>query len=211
MEYYIIPVTLFKQNCSLIWCKKTKETLILDPGGEEEKIHKIIKKMNLNIKKIVLTHGHVDHVGAAVSLSIYYGVPIIGPHKNDDILLKNLPQQCKEFNVDIVFPFKPNRWLQNKEKIKIGNLFFEVIHCPGHSPGHIVFWNKKNKFILMGDLIFKNSVGRTDLTGGNKIHLMNSIKNILCFPSDTIFLPGHGPMSSLKEEKNNNPFLKTFK
>lgn len=212
MKYFIIPVTLFKQNCSLIWCKKTKKTLILDPGGEEKKIIKIIKEMELNVKKILLTHGHADHVGAAFALSRYYDIPIIGPHKNDEDLLNKLPQQCKAFNLENVLPFKPNKWLKNKEKIRIGNIFFEVIHCPGHSPGHVIFWNKKNKFILMGDIIFKGSIGRTDLPGGDKDTLIKSIyNNILNLPDNTIFLPGHGPISNLKEEKNNNPFLNIFK
>lgn len=209
MKYHFIPVTILNQNCSVVWCDKTREAAIIDPGGSYKFLCKQISKLNVKIKKILLTHGHWDHVGAAIELAQYYSVPILGPHQDEQQLLEQLPSQCLIFNVNIINKFLPNRWLIHKEIVMIGNEVFRVLHCPGHSPGHIVFWNKENKFIVMGDVLFKGSIGRTDLPGGNKTTLINSINNqILPLGDDILFLPGHGVMSTIGDERKNNFWLK---
>ncbi|QOI11037.1 MBL fold metallo-hydrolase [Blochmannia endosymbiont of Colobopsis nipponica] len=209
MQYKIIPVTHFQQNCSLIWCKKTKLTALVDPGGEEVKIHKVINNLKLVIEKILITHGHLDHVGSARVLSRFYNAPIIGPHQEDRVLLENLSNQAQAFSLQHIQPVIPDFWLKENDLIKIGNeITFNVLHCPGHSPGHVIFWNKKYNFILMGDVLFKKSIGRTDLPGGDIKQLINSIKKkILPMNDNTIFLPGHGPISTIGYERKNNPFL----
>lgn len=211
MKYCIVPVTSFNQNCSIIWCEISNDAMIVDPGGEKEKLFKIIDKLKIKIKKIILTHGHIDHVGDAYDLKKYYNVPIIGPNQNDQFLLNNLFLQSKIMCLDTILNLKivPDFWLKDKDCIQIGREIFTVLHCPGHSPGHIVLWNKIRKFIIMGDVLFKNSIGRTDLPGGNIKILIKSIKmKLLPLGDDVKFLPGHGPSSTIGYERINNPFLK---
>lgn len=208
MKYHIIPVTDFNQNCSLVWCKQTKEAAIVDPGGETKKIIYQIKNLDIFVKKIFLTHGHIDHVGSARELSLIYKIPVIGPHKNEKTLLDELPNQCLMFGVDTIAPLIPDMWLSDGDIVHVGKLSFSVIHCPGHSPGHIILWNKINNFVLSGDILFRGSIGRTDLPGGNKQTLMKSIYKFMDLLSDnTIFLPGHGSISTIGNERHNNPFL----
>lgn len=208
MQYHIMPVTMFNQNCSLVWCEQTGEAALVDPGGEPHLVCQQVNSFGVTVKQILLTHGHLDHVGAAEELALYYSVPIIGPHQNDKLLLENLPGQCQMFNMKCIPPILPNSWLLDGEKINVGNETFKVLHCPGHSPGHVVFWNKIRKFILIGDVLFKGSIGRTDLPGGNKATLMHSIHHrIMLLEHDITFLPGHGPISTLAYEQHTNPFL----
>lgn len=209
MDYKIIKVTKFKQNCILMWCKKTKHTAIIDPGGDKEKIIKKINFLNLKIKKILLTHGHIDHVGQAENLSFYYNVKIFGPHKKDLFLLNILPEQSKFFNFPFCKSLSNIQCLKEKDNIIIGNNILEILHCPGHTPGHIVFFNKPNKLLISGDVIFKKSIGRTDIFQGNYKKLINSIKNKIFFLGDNIvFLPGHGSISTIGDEKKDNPYLR---
>ncbi|UVK79367.1 MAG: hydroxyacylglutathione hydrolase GloC [Sodalis sp. Ffu] len=208
MNYHVTPVTVFSQNCSLIWCEHTGEAALVDPGGEAHRLRQVVDKFGVTVKQILLTHGHIDHVGVAAELGQHYGMPIIGPHWADKPLLDNLLGQCQVFDVGLISAVLPDRWLVDGDIVKVGNETFSVLHCPGHSPGHIVFWNKARKFILMGDVLFKGSVGRTDLPGGNMQILMRSIQNQLMPLADNIaFLPGHGPMSTLGHERHTNPFL----
>ncbi|AFP85468.1 Zn-dependent hydrolase, glyoxylase [secondary endosymbiont of Heteropsylla cubana] len=209
MKYHIILVTPFKQNCTLVWCEKTGDAVLIDPGGEANVLSQVVKKIGVAITEIWLTHGHLDHVGAAIELAKFYDVPIIGPHPDDEPLLAKLPEQCQMFGLDtIITPFKPTRWLMNGCRLHLGCLSFYVLHCPGHSPGHVVFWNKSKKFIFMGDVLFNGSIGRTDLPGGDLDTLIKSIRNqLLLLSNDIVFLPGHGPKSTLGYERWNNPFL----
>lgn len=210
MKYHIVPVTDLKQNCSIVWCEISNEAILIDPGGNKQKLCKEIDKLKVKIKKIILTHGHIDHVGAANELKKYYNVPIIGPNKNDQFLLNNLIVQCQMlgFSKPIDSVIVPDIWLKDGDYVQIGSEIFYILHCPGHSPGHIVLWNKVNKFIVMGDVLFKNSIGRTDLPGGNLSILIKSIKNkLISLGDDIIFLPGHGDLSLIGQERTNNPFL----
>lgn len=211
MNYYIIQVTKFSQNCLIVYCKQTFNGAIIDPGGETKKIINFISKKKIILKKILITHGHIDHVGAAKKLSLYFSIKIFGPNIKDKLLLDNLPQQSDFFNMDYCLPFKPDVWLEHGNKIKIGNLLFNVIHCPGHTPGHIIFFEKNKRFLISGDTIFNNSIARTDLPQGDYKLLCKNIKEkILTLGDDVIFIPGHGAQSNIKFEKNNNFFIKNM-
>ncbi|QJC31723.1 MBL fold metallo-hydrolase [Enterobacteriaceae endosymbiont of Donacia tomentosa] len=213
MNYIIIPVTNFSQNCYIIWCKKTLHTAIIDPGGEYKKIINVLaKNKNLHIKKILITHGHLDHIGAAYILSKIYKVPILGPHKKDIFWIKNIKLQKEIFQLPECI-FKNNIWLEHNQIIFVGNFFLKIYHSPGHTPGHIIFFNKLNNILFSGDIIFKGSIGRTDLPKSNYNDLLNSIKNnILSLSSNNItILPGHGKITNIYQEILSNPFLKFYK
>ena len=207
-QYQIIPVTDFQENCSIVWCDETNEAAFIDPGGESELLKKAVEKLRVNIKQILLTHGHLDHVGVAAELAKHYDVKIIGPSQEDEFLFTALPQQSMQFGFPYTESFLPDRWLKENDKIQIGNISLDVLFCPGHTPGHIVFINLKDKIAFVGDVLFKNSIGRTDFPRGNHADLISSITHKL-FPlgDDFIFVPGHGPMSSFGNERMTNPFL----
>lgn len=207
MKYHIIPVTSFRQNCSVVWCEQTGEAALVDTGGEARRLCQEVTALGVTVQQIWLTHGHLDHVGAARELAAFYRVPILGPHRGDESLLESLPEQCQMFGWKVLPPLKPDRWLAEGDSLIVGKLSFDVLYCPGHSPGHLVFWNKAAKFILMGDVLFNGGIGRTDLPGGNMVMLMNSIHNqLMPLADDIVFLPGHGPMSTLGHERRTNHF-----
>lgn len=208
MQFQIIPVTAFQENCSIIWCEKTMAGTIVDPGGEFELLVKAVEKLNVNITKILLTHGHLDHVGAAKALANHYHVKIYGPQQEDKFLLDNLPQQSVQFGFPFCEAFEPDIWLQEGDIVQIGDEQLSVLHCPGHTPGHIVFIHHQQRVALVGDVLFNNSIGRTDFPRGNYTDLISSIKNKLFVLGDDItFIPGHGPTSTFGQERINNPFL----
>lgn len=208
MKYHIMPVTAFSQNCSVVWCEQTGEAALVDPGGEAQRLRQEVTALGVTVQQMWLTHGHLDHVGAARELAAFYRVPIIGPHRDDKPLLESLPGQCQMFGVERIPPLAPDRWLTDGATVSVGTLSFSVLHCPGHSPGHVVFWNKAAKFILMGDVLFNGGIGRTDLPGGDMPTLMRSIHHqLMPLVDDIAFLPGHGPMSTLGHERRTNPFL----
>lgn len=208
MQFQIIPVTAFQENCSIIWCEKTMAGAIVDPGGEFELLVKAVEKLNVNITKILLTHGHLDHVGAAKALANHYHVKIYGPQQEDKFLLDNLPQQSVQFGFPFCEAFEPDIWLQEGDIVQIGDEQLSVLHCPGHTPGHIVFIHHQQRVALVGDVLFNNSIGRTDFPRGNYTDLISSIKNKLFVLGDDItFIPGHGPTSTFGQERINNPFL----
>lgn len=208
MQFQIIPVTAFQENCSIIWCEKTMAGAIVDPGGEFELLVKAVEKLNVNITKILLTHGHLDHVGAAKVLANHYHVKIYGPQQEDKFLLDNLPQQSVQFGFPFCEAFEPDIWLQEGDIVQIGDEQLSVLHCPGHTPGHIVFIHHQQRIALVGDVLFNNSIGRTDFPRGNYTDLISSIKNKLFVLGDDItFIPGHGPTSTFGQERINNPFL----
>lgn len=208
MKYHIIPVTAFSQNCSVIYCPQTQQAAVVDPGGDAEKIKHEVSALGVTITQVLLTHGHLDHVGAAAEIAAHYQVPIIGPHREDAFLLESLPQQARMFGLEDCAAFTPDRWLEEGDMVKVGEESLAVLECPGHTPGHIVFINDAARFAVSGDVIFKGGVGRSDFPRGNHEDLISSIKTkLLPLGDDIVFLPGHGPMSTLGYERLHNPFL----
>ncbi|WP_313079238.1 MBL fold metallo-hydrolase [Atlantibacter sp.] len=208
MNYQIIPVTAFSQNCSLIWCEETRLAAIVDPGGDATRIQQAVAAQGVTIQSILLTHGHLDHVGAAAELAAHYGVPIIGPEKEDEFWLQGLPAQSQMFGLEECLPLTPDRWLNEGDSVTIGKVTLKVLHCPGHTPGHIVFFDERARLLISGDVIFKGGVGRSDFPRGNHATLIDSIKSkLLPLGDDVTFIPGHGPLSTLGNERLYNPFL----
>jgi hydroxyacylglutathione hydrolase len=204
----VIPVTLFQQNCALVFDDDTKLGFVVDPGGEIDQIQSAITKAGVKIEHILLTHGHIDHAGGAAELRQVLGVPITGPHEADKFLLDDLAIRGLEFGIQGARAVTPDRWLGGDETIEVAGFSLDVIHAPGHSPGSVVFFNKLNRFALMGDVLFRGSIGRTDLPGGNHEQLITAIKSrILPLGDDVEFLPGHGQPSSIGAERKTNPFL----
>ena len=204
----IVPVTLFEQNCTIIWCEATRKAVVFDPGGDVPKILEAIKQTAVQVEKIWLTHGHIDHVGGAAELRDALKVPIEGPHLADKHLLDNVVTSGARFGMTGVRDFAPDRWLAEGDTVEIGDLTFEILHCPGHSPGSVVFFNRELRFAHVGDVLFNGSVGRTDLPGGSHATLINSIKDKLLPLGDDIgFICGHGAGSSFGQERMTNPFL----
>jgi hydroxyacylglutathione hydrolase len=204
----IVPVTLFEQNCTILWDAQTKQAVVFDPGGEVPKILAAIEKTGVKVEKIWLTHGHIDHVGGAAELRDTLQVPIEGPHRADKFLLDNVVTSGTTFGMRGVRNFAPDRWLEEGEQVQIGSLNFDILHCPGHSPGSVVYFNNDLRFAHVGDVLFNGSVGRTDLPGGSHPTLINSIKNkLLPLGDDVGFICGHGAGSSFGQERLTNPFI----
>ncbi|MXP67488.1 MBL fold metallo-hydrolase [Pantoea sp. Aalb] len=211
MNYKVINVTTFSENCIVIWDKNNiQQAALVDPGGDTELIIKVLSELKLIISQILLTHGHIDHVGAAIELATYYQVQIIGPHFLDAFLLNTLPMQSSLFSLPKCKPLIPDKWLEEGEQIMIGNtIILDVIHCPGHTPGHVVYFDRINRLLISGDVIFNGSIGRTDFPRSSKKDLINSIKNkLLPLGDDITFIPGHGITSTIGYESKNNPFIK---
>lgn len=208
LQYKIIPVTAFEQNCSVLWCDKTNDAAVVDPGGDIPKILNFIESQGLKLKKIILTHAHIDHAGATAELSEKNGLPIEGPHKEDQFWIDLLPQQSQMFGFPSVRSFTPDRWLNQDDTVQIGHETLQVLHCPGHTPGHVVFYHAPSKLAVVGDVLFQGSIGRTDFPKGDFEILADSIRTKLwALPDDVHFIPGHGPMSTIGHEKANNPFV----
>lgn len=211
----VIPVTPFQQNCLLLWNEDTRIGAVLDPGGDAELIAQTIKKHSVTVDKIVLTHGHLDHAGGVVNLQRVLAadsretVPVEGPHLADKLLLDSLPTQGRMFGWDNLHPVSPDRWLDDGDSLEIAGYTFDVRHCPGHTPGHVVFVQMDLKLALVGDVLFRQSVGRTDFPYGSHDDLIASIEaKLLVLPDDVQFICGHGPGSSIGAERCSNPFLK---
>ncbi len=204
----IVPVTLFEQNCTLIWCEATRKAVVIDPGGDVPKIQAAIKQTNVRVEKIWLTHGHIDHVGGAAELRDALKVPIEGPHTADKFLLDNVVTSGARFGITGVRDFEPDRWLNEGDQVSIGELSFDIRHCPGHSLGSVVYFSNEMRFAHVGDVLFNGSVGRSDIPGGNHSTLIKSIKDkLLPLGDDVAFICGHGPGSSIGHERMTNPFL----
>lgn len=208
MKATIIPVTAFAQNCSLIWCETTMKGCLVDPGGDVDALMEAVKKEGVTLEKILCTHGHLDHVGAVAEIAKEGNLPIEGPHKDDAFWIDDLVQQTAQFGFPPTETFTPTRWLNDGDKVTFGNVTLQVFHCPGHTPGHVVFFDTETRVAIVGDVLFQGSIGRTDFPKGNHADLINAIKTKL-FPlgDDVVFIPGHGPLSTIGDEKRSNPFL----
>jgi len=204
----IVPVSPFQQNCTLLWNTATMHGVVIDPGGDVPDILAGIKQAGITIDEIWITHGHIDHVGGAAELRDELKVPIIGPHIADKYLLDNVVASGANFGMTGVRNFAPDRWLDEGDQLKIGDLVFDVYHAPGHSPGSVVFFSKDMRFAVVGDVLFNGSVGRTDLPGGDHATLIRSInQKLLPLGDDIGFICGHGPGSNFGHERATNPFL----
>ncbi|GGH34119.1 hydrolase [Alsobacter metallidurans] len=213
----VIPVTPFQQNCSVLVCASTNRAAVVDPGGDLDQIRAAVAQTGATVEKILLTHGHIDHAGGAADLADQLGVAIEGPHRAEEQILANLPQSGLRFGITGARAVTPGRWLDDGDVVTVGALAFDVLHCPGHSPGSVVFvWRRAAEgaereaqgFCLMGDVLFRGSVGRTDLPGGSHEQLLASIRaKILPLGDEVAFLPGHGPMSTIGQERVSNPYL----
>ncbi|VAX06556.1 Hypothetical metal-binding enzyme, YcbL homolog [hydrothermal vent metagenome] len=209
MKVTILPVTPFQQNCCLICCEETNRAAVVDPGGEIDHIIAEAEKIGFEIEKILITHGHIDHAGGAGALAEKLSIPIEGPQKEDQFWIDGLPEQSVAYG----FPekskaFTPDRWLEQGDKVSVGNMELEVLHCPGHTPGHVVFFHPEEKLAFVGDVLFQGSIGRTDFPRGNHDDLITSIKSQLWPLGDDVqFISGHGAVSSFGEERRTNPFV----
>lgn len=208
LHYQIIPVTPFAQNCTLLWDDASKQAVLIDAGGDSAKLKQAVEKAGVNIVALWLTHGHLDHVGAVGELAQFYGVPVIGPHKEDDFWLEALSQQSKMFGFPVPQRVEVTQWLEGGEQLTLGDYQFDVRFTPGHTPGHVVIYSKDLGLVWTGDVLFAGSVGRTDFPRGNFEQLMTSIRQqLFSLPDETRFIAGHGPMSTIGQEKRTNPFV----
>ncbi len=207
MEFTILPVTPYQQNCSLLWDEAGRAALI-DPGGEAERLLAEAARRDLKLQSILLTHGHLDHVGAAAELRDALGIPIIGPQREEQFWLDALPQQAELFGFPPAQAFTPDQWLADGDRVEVGSVRLDVLHCPGHTPGHVVFYQPAARLAFVGDVLFKGSIGRTDFPRGDHAALLAAIRGKL-FPlgDDVRFVPGHGAMSSFGHERRENPFV----
>lgn len=207
MRYAVVPVTPFEQNCTLFWCEKTRQAVVIDPGGDLDRVLQVVKKENLELVKVLVTHGHIDHAGAAAELAERLSLPIEGPHEEDRFWIEGMPQQSKMFGFPGVRSFEPTRWLKEGDQVSFGEVTLDVFHCPGHTPGHVVFYHAPSKLAQVGDVIFQGSIGRTDFPRGDYDTLIRSIREkLFTLDDDVEFIPGHGPMSTIGHERRYNPF-----
>ncbi|MBC6906380.1 MBL fold metallo-hydrolase [Saccharophagus sp. K07] len=208
MHFTLIPVTHYQQNCSLVWCGDTGKAAVIDPGGDVEHLLQRIQAQKLQVEQVLLTHGHIDHAGGARALADHLQVPIVGPHPDETFWLDLLPQQAPMMGFAEVPPLRPDRWLHEGDTVKVGAQTLEVLHCPGHTPGHIVFFHRQDGIAWVGDVLFAGSIGRTDFPRGNYETLVQAIRSKLWPLGDHVrFVPGHGPMSTIGEERRSNPFV----
>jgi len=203
----IIPVTPLQQNCTLLWCTETMLGAFVDPGGDLPRLKAAAAQAEVSIEKILLTHGHIDHCGSAGILAEELGVPIEGPHEDDIFWISQLKEDGARYGI-AGRPFTPDRWLVDGDQATVGKLTFDVRHCPGHTPGHVVFHHPPSKLAMVGDVLFKGSVGRWDFPRGDQQQLIHSITTRLWpMGGETAFVPGHGPMSTFGHERATNPYV----
>lgn len=208
IQIMIIPVTGFQQNCSLIWNRNTMKGAVVDPGGDVPMIRQAIEDNGVEVEKIVLTHGHIDHIGGADELAKALCVPVEGPHEADKPLIDRVADQAAQFGMGEAKPVNPDKWMDEGDVLEMAGRRFDVYHCPGHSPGHLVFIDTELRLAISGDVLFAGSIGRTDLPGGNHAALIQSITTkLLPLGDDISFLPGHGPASTFGHERQTNPYL----
>ncbi|ALL13047.1 MBL fold metallo-hydrolase [Caulobacter henricii] len=204
----IAPVTPLQQNCTIVWCARTLKAAVIDPGGEVPRLMRALADQGLTLEKIWITHGHMDHAGGAAELKRLTGVPIEGPHRDDQFWIDQIQTSGERYGVPEARNFEPDRWLEDGDRVTLGETEFEVYHCPGHTPGHVVFFHREARFAQVGDVLFQGSIGRTDFPRGNHQDLLDSI-TLKLWPlgGDVRFVPGHGPMSSFAAERRSNPYV----
>ncbi len=208
MKCAIVPVTAYQQNCSILVCEETQKAAVVDPGGDLEKIESALQQLGVTLQKVFLTHGHMDHCAIANDIREKYQVPIEGPHIEDRFWIDKLPEWCEMSGFPHADSFEPDRWLEEGDKVQFGQQTLDVKHCPGHTPGHVVFFHAHEKVAMVGDVLFQGSIGRTDFPRGDHETLVDSIRNKLWPLGDEVtFIPGHGPTSTFGEERHNNPFV----
>ncbi len=209
LHYLTVPVTPFQQNCSILWCTRTMQAVIVDPGGDLPKLRAAIAKLGVTLQQIWLTHAHIDHAGATGTLAREDGLPIVGPHPGDQFWIDGLAQQAQMFGFPRAEPFTPTRWLADGDSVTVGDCTLDVRHCPGHTPGHVVFHSAQAQRAFVGDVLFAGSIGRTDFPGGDHDTLIDSItRRLWPMGDDTVFVPGHGPESSFGRERQHNPYVR---
>jgi len=207
LKAVIVPVTPFQQNCTLLWCTKTTKGAFVDAGGDLPRLRQAAEQYGVTIEKLLVTHGHIDHCGGTGILAEELGVPIEGPHEDDRFWIDQLGDSGRSFGLS-GRPFEPDRWLVEGDRVTVGELELNVVHCPGHTPGHVVFHHAPSHFALVGDVLFQGSIGRTDFPRGNHDQLISSITGKLWpLGGETAFVPGHGPMSTFAHERQGNPFV----
>lgn len=208
LDFRIVPVTPFEQNCSIVWCTASRRAAVVDPGGDVPRIQAALDELGVTVERILITHGHLDHAGGAAALKRALDVPIEGPQREDDFWIAAMEQQSQMFGVGGAERFTPDRWLEDGDEVAVGEQRFAVLHTPGHTPGHVVFHHAGAKLALVGDVLFAGSIGRTDFPRGNHQQLLASIRTKL-FPlgDDVRFIPGHGPMSTFGDEREDNPYV----
>ncbi|UYY57267.1 MBL fold metallo-hydrolase [Sphingomonas sp. S2-65] len=203
----LIPVTPLQQNCTLLWCTQTMRGAFVDPGGDLPKLRAVAAEQGVTVEKILLTHGHIDHCGEAAVLAQELRIPIEGPEQADRFWIARLEEDGRKYGIRGV-PFEPDRWLEEGDQVTVGALAFDVYHCPGHTPGHVVFHQPESKLALVGDVLFRGSVGRTDFPLSDPAALVQSVVTKLWpLGDDTVFIPGHGPASNFGHERRTNPFV----
>ncbi len=208
LRYHTVPVTPFQQNSSIVWCDETMEGAVIDPGGDVDALLSAAASHGVTLKQILLTHAHIDHAGGAGALARQLRLPIIGPHEGDQFWIDGLPQQSRMFGFPPAEPFTPTRWLHDGDHVGVGHSTLQVRHCPGHTPGHVVFHDTQAQRAFVGDVLFAGSVGRTDFPGGDFDTLVSSItRQLWPMGDDTVFIPGHGPESTIGRERRSNPFV----
>jgi len=207
MKAAILPVTPLQQNCSLIWCTKTMKGALVDPGGDLDKLKAAVAKSGVTLEKLLVTHGHLDHCGQTGMLAEELGLPIEGPHEDDRFWIAQLDDDGPRWGM-VAKTFEPDRWLKDGDTVTVGELTLDVIHCPGHTPGHVVFFHEPSRFAIVGDVLFQGSIGRTDFPRGNHQDLIDSItKKLWPLGEDVMFIPGHGPTSTFGRERKINAFV----
>lgn len=208
MKVMIVPVTPYAQNCSILVCEASGRAAVVDPGGDLDRIEKALAQIDTQVEKVLLTHGHIDHCAQAGEFAQHHGVPIEGPQRADAFLLAELPAQGRRLGLANLEAFEPDRWLEEGDTATFGEQTLEVLHCPGHTPGHVVFFNRQARLAIVGDVLFQGSIGRTDFPRGDHAALIHSIRTKLWpLGDDVAFLPGHGPMSTFGQERAYNPFV----
>jgi glyoxylase-like metal-dependent hydrolase (beta-lactamase superfamily II) len=204
----IMPVTPFQQNCSLVWCTETMRGALVDPGGEIDRLVATAEAQGVTIEKILVTHGHLDHAGGVADLAEQLHVPVEGPEREDSFWIDQIAASGAKYGMTHCRPFTPDRWLEDGDTVTIGAQTLEVIHCPGHTPGHVVFFHRPSQLAFVGDVLFQGSIGRSDFPRGDHAALIRSITTKLWpLGNDVVFVPGHGPYSSFGHERQSNPFV----